>query len=801
MKDYVDSAKLQEYTTKLVTKLKTIFPGTPTAVLTAAEMTDHGKIYVYAGTETGYTAGDWYYWDGSAWASGGVYNAEAIVTDTTLSVPGMAADAAVTGGEIADEKTRLDATSEGCADGTAVLLSDVVYQVGDDLKTLNISASPRFAKYENGILKYEYKSTGAITGSFGVNFQSGNSGILFTDDVWIAFDKNANQYIDFEYYLDIPGVTPGGTATKVNIGYALRLLRSDTEDVKNGTYWFDVTKTHDRINMKLTDFLAALFSEAVYNTITHISLYGITSGAIVAPGAIDVKLSFKGVYVRAEDGMNLADKYAYVKEKAEDAYDLADDANTLATADHETLENIAEITDETYAVVNGDNIISDSTYMLRAGLPSYYTAMPEDPTSFTDLPYIDGKIEEIPDAEKRLIYFSDCHWDDNRNGRHSPELIQYVRQRKNIPNVAFGGDYIEIQRGSGAIKGKYLARQWASDFVYRMLCTAGSAYLPVFGNHDTNYAIGDTTPEYPDDVFLPYSQIRKMEFSNLPKNAHTQFEFERERIDLEEFAGANYDEFAEYLKMSYYFDDVKNKVRYIVLNSGAKEPAGGVIDTIFGISGGTQVNTGAIGGLYINLIWYYNALKSVPEGYDVIVLVHELITLGGSSGYQLRNVMLAMGLKTRTNKALYFEQKTDKLIEWCGWETGGVKTFDFTTANQVGKVFFIIGHDHRDGIAVFKQDTAVNGSYSNPVVEWAEDQSDVSVDQNTVQTTPTAPPGYTTDNTKGCDIPVILVARDKTEDGETGTVNEQRFDVVSITDDAVDLTRFGKGDNRHIAFA
>lgn len=71
----------------------------------------------------------------------------------------------------------------------------------------------------------------------------------------------------------------------------------------------------------------------------------------------------------------------------------------------------------------------------------------------------------------------------------------------------------------------------------------------------------------------------------------------------------------------------------------------------------------------------------------------------------------------------------------------------------------------------------------------------------TLQITPTAPTGYTTDNTKGCDIPVILVARDKTEDGETGTVNEQRFDVVSITDDAVDLTRFGNGDNRHIAFA
>jgi len=108
MKEYLDSEKLQEYTTKLVEKLKTIFPGAPTAVLTAAEMTDHEKIYVYAGTESGYVAGDWYYWNGSAWADGGVYNATALVTDTTLSIAGRAADAKATGDAVADLKSALN---------------------------------------------------------------------------------------------------------------------------------------------------------------------------------------------------------------------------------------------------------------------------------------------------------------------------------------------------------------------------------------------------------------------------------------------------------------------------------------------------------------------------------------------------------------------------------------------------------------------------------------------------------------------------------------------------------------------
>ena len=78
--------------------------GSPLVATTADEMTDENRVYVYTGSETGYTAGNWYYYDGSAWVSGGVYNGTAINTDTTLTQAGMAADAKAVGDELSTIK-------------------------------------------------------------------------------------------------------------------------------------------------------------------------------------------------------------------------------------------------------------------------------------------------------------------------------------------------------------------------------------------------------------------------------------------------------------------------------------------------------------------------------------------------------------------------------------------------------------------------------------------------------------------------------------------------------------------------
>ena len=127
MKTYVDAEKLQEYTTKLVAKLKTLFPTSPLVASTAAGMTDTSRIYVYTGSETGYTAGDWYYYDPTdeEWKDGGIYQSSGIETDTTLAVAGMAADAKATGDAIAAAKSAV------LAEIAPAYSSSATYAVGD----------------------------------------------------------------------------------------------------------------------------------------------------------------------------------------------------------------------------------------------------------------------------------------------------------------------------------------------------------------------------------------------------------------------------------------------------------------------------------------------------------------------------------------------------------------------------------------------------------------------------------------------------------------------------------------------
>ena len=85
--------------------------GSPYIATTAAGMADKTRVYVYQGSESGYTSGNWYYWNGSAWTSGGIYNSAAVDTDKTLTQSDKPADSAVVGQEIGSLKESIKGMS------------------------------------------------------------------------------------------------------------------------------------------------------------------------------------------------------------------------------------------------------------------------------------------------------------------------------------------------------------------------------------------------------------------------------------------------------------------------------------------------------------------------------------------------------------------------------------------------------------------------------------------------------------------------------------------------------------------
>lgn len=121
--------------------------GAPQVAATAAAMTDTSKIYVYTGSESGMTSGNWYYYNGSSWVSGGVYNAIAINTDTTLSVAGMAADAKAAGDEITDLKSHLE-------DVTGNIMYSLIYggYIATDGATADITSIVSNGAYSYAII-------------------------------------------------------------------------------------------------------------------------------------------------------------------------------------------------------------------------------------------------------------------------------------------------------------------------------------------------------------------------------------------------------------------------------------------------------------------------------------------------------------------------------------------------------------------------------------------------------------------------------------------------------------------------
>lgn len=74
-KSSVSGATVTDALGSLNDQITNIQGGAPKTVSTVAQMVDTTQVYLYTGSETGYTAGHWYYYSGGSWVDGGKYGA------------------------------------------------------------------------------------------------------------------------------------------------------------------------------------------------------------------------------------------------------------------------------------------------------------------------------------------------------------------------------------------------------------------------------------------------------------------------------------------------------------------------------------------------------------------------------------------------------------------------------------------------------------------------------------------------------------------------------------------------------
>lgn len=264
------------------------FYGAPLTASLAADMTDYTRVYVYTGSEAGYVFGNWYYWNGTVWTSGGVYNSIAVATDKTLTVSDKAADAKITGDNIYNLKKNLynlknDILTEGYIKANGTFVSNNGYHVTDyipvksgesfDYTLSHATTLPIIAFYDTSLVHDSTKDVTGISGySTGTYNVTANGFIrivylIALPDVYVIFRNTLPTNIQDTIDSNLNILK---TYSDTNAGYVFQKVYSVKSNVING--WINssgVIKTSghylhtDMIKVKSGDSLKYKLSHAV----------------------------------------------------------------------------------------------------------------------------------------------------------------------------------------------------------------------------------------------------------------------------------------------------------------------------------------------------------------------------------------------------------------------------------------------------------------------------------------------------------------------------------------------------------
>lgn len=301
--------------------------GSPFIAQTAAQMTDKTRVYVYVGSESGYTKGNWYYHNGSKWISGGVYNSQGVDTDKNLDVEGKAADAKATGDRLSsiteDNASYKEKVYDGLVPNSYNVLVNTCITISKVLKTFLIKSIKLYVKSS---------TADTITVKLLKEPKYGSEAYFETAvDVEANTDKLVEIKLDRIYY----------TGETLNI---LTESKKSLDSGKSAMYCYNC-----ETGTKLGEYLEV--EDGIYNKITYSSAVGFSSGAIYyRENIVDtlynteqtlyntlynteqapfngtnslLKLYLDSFFVKAQTGKNLAIKNKFIARLGTFAYDTA----------------------------------------------------------------------------------------------------------------------------------------------------------------------------------------------------------------------------------------------------------------------------------------------------------------------------------------------------------------------------------------------------------------------------------------------------------------------------------------------
>lgn len=378
--------------------------GSPLVAGTASEMTDTSRIYVYTGSESGYTNGNWYYYDGTIWASGGVYNSTAVETDKTLKVENVAADSRATGNMVLVSQTQPTAASNKIwIDPDA---NEIEIPTIDDVPSIEefnkLKDDLTNTEHEiNGVLTVPVEGTDIIQGTYSttsavvananririsgmmkvykgqtIKFTAGtiikqfiygiftDSGSLISEGSWkgdgtsVSFEDDSNVVIVFRKGAS-DAITPSDYDATVNIvsstGSRLDLLESQIAT--------DVTRIENKTDTALAN------TDDLYNKIGY-------DETLIDAIAIEVGMELPTMYDTITGEKNVS----------------------VTLVDHLALDSRTEYT-FTFGIKEAINTIvyfyiykDQETHLVTGGIPIGDTSSTLTYTTSSSVPFTDGKI-------------------------------------------------------------------------------------------------------------------------------------------------------------------------------------------------------------------------------------------------------------------------------------------------------------------------------------------------------------------------------------------------------------------------